>query len=158
MEDARDMVINIAKNKNVDLILHPQITGNVMDKRPVPKEYYYEMMQVVKKNDKAVECTSIQMLELYVKFLTKGKDWNWWSQKLVEDYSNYIQAVVESRVKFVIGTDAHNERLAFGESGGIPWPRADSSHPWFGATEKTVDYLRKYNANENNLWIPHLKH
>lgn len=166
LEDARDMVINIAKNKYVALILHPQIINNVLDARPIPKNYYQQMMKAVKENDKAVECTSIQMLKAVQQSMVEGraskswqdsakkhlgeaieKGWGEWSEKITNDYSNYIKAVVESGVKFVIGTDAHNERLP-DYFGGIPW---------FGETQETVALLEQYGADERNLWIPHLE-
>lgn len=166
LEDARDMVINIAKNKYVDLILHPQIINNVLDARPIPVEYYQQMMRAVKENGKAVECTSIQMLKAVQQSMVEGraskswqdsakkhlseaieKGWGEWSKKIMQDYSNYIQAVVENEVKFVIGSDAHNERLP-DYFGGIPW---------FGETQETVALLEQYGVNEENLWIPHLE-
>lgn len=86
-----------------------------------------------------------------------GKNWKWWSHKIEIDYSNYIQAVVEEKVKFAIGTHAHNKRLAHNQSGkGIGWFQAKSSLSCFGTTEETVALLRKYGIDERNLWIPHL--
>ena len=166
LEDARDMVISVAKNKYVDLILHPQIINNVLDPRPIPRQYYQQMMRAVKENNKAVECTSIQMLKAVQQAMVEGraskswqdsakkylgeaieKGWSEWSEKITNDYSNYIKAVVESGVKFAIGTDAHNERL----------PNCFGNHLWFGETQETVAFLKQYGADEKNLWIPHLE-
>lgn len=165
LEDARDMVIKIAENKYVDLILHPQIINNVLDARPIPNGYYQQMMKAVKENGKVVECTSVQMLKAVTQSMVEGrapkwwqnlakehfgtainKGWGWWSKKIIQDYSNFIQAVVENGVKFVIGTDAHNERL----------PDCFGNHPWFGETQETVTLLEQYGVDEKNLWIPHL--
>ena len=166
LEDARDMVISAARKPEVQLILHPQITGQVVDIRPVPKEYYYQMMEEVKKNDKAVECTNISMLRAVVESLVmrrndlpldwkkkaeknmgNSKDISWWRNKLMADYSNYIQAVVETGVKFVIGTDAHNERM----------PDFLGGLSWFGETQDAIALLKKYGVDESKLWIPHLE-
>lgn len=145
LEDARNMVISLAENEYVDFILHPQIIGNLIEKRPIPKEYYQQMMAAVKKSNKVVECTSIRMLRAHMKHLTGGENHEWWSEKVMKDYSGFIQAIVENDVRFAIGTDAHNKR----------YPNDDA--PWFGETQQTISLLTKYGIHKKNLWIPHLK-
>lgn len=150
-EDARDMVINLCKNKDIELLLHPQVVGQCgkigLDKRPYPVEYYHQMMQAVKENNKVVECTSIQILRSYMKFRVKDEERNFYEKKSIEDYTHYIQAIIKNEVKFTIGTDAHNRLLP---------PKYDSL-PWFGVTDETISLLMKCGVNENNLWIPEVK-
>ena len=147
-EDVRDMVVNLCKREDIELLLHPQIVGQSgelgLNKRPYPVEYYHEMMKAAKENDKVVECVSIQMLRPYIKFRVKEGEWNFYEKKLMEDYTHYIQAVIKNGVKFTIGTDAHN-RLLSPKMGNLPW---------FGVTGETVNLLRKHGVDEDNLWIP----
>ena len=169
LEDAREMVVNASKIEGVALILHPEMTDMLTTfdieegpiGRPISNEYYYDMLKIIKENNKAIECTSIQLKKAVIKHLLKGEgpawwqkyvkpliknqDENWWQRKIMNDYSNFIKAVVDTEVKFVIGTDAHNERF----------PQWLGNGPWFGmAQEETITLLKKYGAKQENLYLP----
>ncbi|MFA6715146.1 MAG: hypothetical protein WC082_11750 [Victivallales bacterium] len=144
---AGEMFVKSAMDSRVRFILHPQIIGNIINENLLGRNFYREMLSVAKENDTAVECTSIRMLKRWIRYLTNGKNPDWWEKKLLKDYENFIRAVVESGVKFALGTDAHNEKMPDFLGGG----------PWFGETRETVALLRKYGADESKLWLPHLE-
>lgn len=154
-EYGMEMLISLTKNKDIKVILHPDIAYfdvgalkvmGLKDVFPIPQNYYREFMKAAKEAGKVLQLIGCFHNWVKLEALARG-----WSEEIVsavlKKHDIFMEEVVKSGVKFVIGTDCHNEYFMIGG-------KIIAGEQWFGRTAEAVKTLKQKGINENNLWIP----
>jgi len=138
IEYCHEMLVNAAKNPDIDLILHPwdaprELLWSLED---LPEGYLREFAEAAAENGKCVEVSNCF-----------SHLWVWRSEGLKESYGLLVKELLRAGVKIVVGSDGHSLRGRYVEGYGM-------TPPTLCDTSWAVQLVKSCGGGDENVGYP----